>query len=183
MNRYISDTHFGHENVIGFDGRPFENAAEMDQAMISIWNDSVSGEDDIWILGDFSYRSARPAEWYLGQLKGRLHLILGNHDRHLLKNPRALSFFESVDQATEVQEGDRRLVLMHYPILEWNGYFRGAWHLFGHIHNTQNRAYQVIRQEERMLNCAAVLTGYRPVALPELIGINRAYKEIQMEVE
>ena len=29
MNYYISDLHFGHENCIKFDNRPFANADEM----------------------------------------------------------------------------------------------------------------------------------------------------------
>ena len=31
---YISDCHFGHENVIRFDNRPFASAGEMDHVMI-----------------------------------------------------------------------------------------------------------------------------------------------------
>lgn len=30
MNLYISDLHFGHKNVIGFDHRPFIDTDEMD---------------------------------------------------------------------------------------------------------------------------------------------------------
>lgn len=176
MNRYISDLHFGHENILAFDQRPWNTIEEMNHGMIAIWNESVAAGDDIWILGDFCFRSARPAEWFLKQLKGKKHLILGNHDRHLLKNEKALSYFVSVDKSTEIQDGEKRLVLCHYPILEWNGYFRGSWHLFGHVHDKRNRSYEVICGEERMLNCSAVLTGYRPVTFMELVEINRRYK-------
>lgn len=34
MNLYISDLHFGHENIIAFDNRPFQNAQEMNEALI-----------------------------------------------------------------------------------------------------------------------------------------------------
>ena len=30
----------------------------------------------------------------------------------------------------------RKIVLFHYPILEWNGKFRGSYHLYGHSHAT-----------------------------------------------
>ena len=41
MKKYIADLHFGHEKVIAFDGRPFENAAQMDEEMIRRWNKAV----------------------------------------------------------------------------------------------------------------------------------------------
>ena len=41
MKLYISDLHFGHENVIRFDGRPFANADEMDLTLIELWNARV----------------------------------------------------------------------------------------------------------------------------------------------
>ena len=34
MIYFTADTHFGHENVIRFCGRPFSCAAEMDEALI-----------------------------------------------------------------------------------------------------------------------------------------------------
>lgn len=45
MNFYISDTHFGHQNIIRYDNRPFSTADEMDEALIDRWNDVVSDED------------------------------------------------------------------------------------------------------------------------------------------
>lgn len=178
VKRYISDLHFGHENVIPFDNRPWATAEEMDRAMIEIWNETVLPEDDIWILGDFCFRSSHPAEWYLKQLKGKKHLIAGNHDRALLRDNKALAYFESIDKSTEIQDGGKRLILCHYPILEWNGYFRGSYHLFGHIHNRRGKTYEAVCQEARMLNCAAALTGYRPVTFEELKTVNQHYKKM-----
>ena len=47
MNLYISDTHFGHANVIKFDHRPFADVDDMDQCMIKLWNTRVSTDDDV----------------------------------------------------------------------------------------------------------------------------------------
>lgn len=45
-NWYTADTHFGHENVIPFCGRPFRHAGHMDSMLIeSMWK-VVQPEDD-----------------------------------------------------------------------------------------------------------------------------------------
>ena len=42
---FTSDTHFGHENVIRFDGRPFASVEEMDAELIRRWNAKVGKGD------------------------------------------------------------------------------------------------------------------------------------------
>ena len=88
MNLYISDLHFGHSNVLNFDHRPFADRDEMDRVMISLWNSRVSADDHVYIVGDFCYRSGNTADWYLRQLKGHKHLVIGNHDGDTLKMKR-----------------------------------------------------------------------------------------------
>lgn len=70
MIYYISDLHFGHQNVIGMDGRPFETIEEMDETLIRLWNERVTDDDDVYIVGDFAYHNNYTATWYLRQLKG-----------------------------------------------------------------------------------------------------------------
>ena len=72
---YTSDLHFGHANVIGFDNRPFANIDEMDQYIISQWNERVSSDDTVYILGDVCYRNSKDASWYLRRLKGHKILV------------------------------------------------------------------------------------------------------------
>ena len=57
MIYFTADTHFGHYNVIRFCDRPFASAEEMDKAMIQNWNDRVTGNDTVYILGDMFFRS------------------------------------------------------------------------------------------------------------------------------
>ena len=49
MIYFTADTHFGHENVIRFCGRPYTTAAEMDEALIENWNSRVKGNDTVFI--------------------------------------------------------------------------------------------------------------------------------------
>lgn len=80
MIHFIADTHFGHEEIIQFGGRPFRSAEEMDDVLIANWNDAVGDSDEVFVLGDFCWRPERAAE-ILGQLKGVKHLVRGNHDQ------------------------------------------------------------------------------------------------------
>ena len=57
MIYFTSDTHFGHENVIRFAGRPYETVAQMNHALVANINARVQPRDELYILGDFSFRT------------------------------------------------------------------------------------------------------------------------------
>ena len=106
MIYYIADTHFGHANILKHDHRPFENTEEMDTTLINNWNERVKTNDDVYIIGDLCFRNAdHPEEWYLKRLNGRKHLIIGNHDKALLRNEKAMSYFYSVDTIKKIIDG------------------------------------------------------------------------------
>ena len=44
---FTSDLHFGHENVLRFDSRPFATVEEMDSELIRRWNAKVGRGDGI----------------------------------------------------------------------------------------------------------------------------------------
>lgn len=49
---FTSDLHFGHENVLRFDNRPFATVEEMDSELIRRWNAKVGRGDLVYVLGD-----------------------------------------------------------------------------------------------------------------------------------
>ena len=176
MNLYTSDLHFGHENVIRFDDRPFSDIEEMDRTLIELWNARVRNEDTVYIVGDFCYRNKRPAAWYLKQLKGRKILIFGNHDIGLMKDPEALSFFEETDKMMHVSDQGEQICLCHYPLAEWNKYHRGSWHIYGHIHNRREDTYYFMRNRDHALNAGCMINGYMPVSFRELVQNNERFR-------
>ena len=178
MNLYISDLHFGHANVIKHDSRPFSDVDEMDRVMMERWNAMVNEDDDVYVVGDFCFRSGRTAEWYLSRLKGRKHLIVGNHDWRTLQNDKAISLFVSVDSLLEIEDNGKFIVLCHYPLAEWNHSMRGSWHIYGHIHNNRNKTYEFMRTLDHALNAGAPLNGYAPVPFDVLVDNNRKYNSI-----
>lgn len=187
MNLYISDIHFGHKNVINFDKRPFEDIDQMAQTLIALWNNRVQEDDDVWIVGDFCYRSGRAPEWYLRQLKGHKHLIVGNHDKVTLESDNAIKYLESVDTIVNCKDNlnkeNVQVVLCHYPIAEWPHFHRGAYHLFGHIHNQMNDTYYYMKERQRAYNAGCMINNFAPASLHEIITNNIRFYETDAERE
>lgn len=77
---FIADTHFGDENIIRYENRPFSTVYEMDNALISNWNKTVSNRDEVFLLGDFSMYNREKSIEIGKKLNGKKTLILGNHD-------------------------------------------------------------------------------------------------------
>ena len=143
---YIADTHFGHAGVIKFSDRPFADVEEMDRTMIANWNARVQPEDDVYIVGDFIWHGGTDAATDLAKkLNGRKYLIKGNHDWKYLKCPDYRAQFVEIADMIEVVLDGNRIVMCHYPMLEWNGGRYMGWHIHGHIHN---------RKEDTSIICA-----------------------------
>lgn len=175
MNLYIADLHFGHGNIIKHSKRSFKDAEEMDECLIRDWNKAVGDSDDVWVLGDLCYKAKDPIH-YISQLNGRLHLITGNHDGQMLKSPVCRRRFESIDQMRTVNDNGKRIVLCHYPLVEWDGFFRGALHFYGHIHNnTGNAAYGIMKNIENAYNVGADIIGFTPCSAGQVVEKNREF--------
>lgn len=183
MIYYAADMHFGHGAVIRMEGRPFADTDEMDRAMAANWNARVRPDDDVWVAGDVAYRAGRPVADYVRRLSGRKHLVVGNHDAKWMgREPDALAMFESVEQIAWVSDGGRRVVVCHYPMMEWPGFWRGSWHVYGHIHSNRPGAYfDILRTEPyaRALNAGADVNGFAPVTLDEMAANNERWRRAE----
>jgi calcineurin-like phosphoesterase family protein len=133
---YISDTHFSHENIIKFDNRPFKSVEEMNNTMLENWNSVVRKEDVVCILGDFIWKFKDEDFEFVKRLNGSKRLILGNHDR--CKSAKFKNLFESITRYEKIKDGDKTIVLCHYPIVAYEGSYNGRnLHFYGHVHTTK----------------------------------------------
>ena len=134
---FTSDNHFFHKNIRKFcpETRKGETVEEMNELMIQKWNDTVSLHDEVYILGDFSFGDDAQTLTILDRLKGRLHLIKGNHDYWI--TPETRKYFESIQDFRVLKMDKKEISLFHYPIYEWKNMSHGAYHLFGHVHGTE----------------------------------------------
>ena len=53
---FTSDTHFGHENMLRLADRPWSTVGQMNDAMVASINSKVAADDELYILGDFSFK-------------------------------------------------------------------------------------------------------------------------------
>ena len=150
---FCSDLHIGHENVIKFDNRPFVNLEEMHQKLIENWNAVIKDEDLVFYLGDFSFKDRDNAKKFRSQLKGKIHFILGNHDRYTqiteLGFKKVYGDETGLGGATisvkdeDAHRGYQDIILCHYPLLIWNKSHYGSWHIHGHCHQSLQRNKEI----------------------------------------
>jgi len=154
----ISDTHFGHENIIQFCGRPFKDAALMDEALVTAWNETVSEQDIVYHLGDVYF--GEPPK-FLKTLKGKKRLILGNHDNP--KCPVLQETFQKIMLWRTFRE--HKLILSHMPLLD-RGLGGGVTYqenksVHGHIHHKE-------APTANHVNVCVEWTDYKPIELESL---------------
>jgi calcineurin-like phosphoesterase family protein len=150
----------------------------MDSFMMDKWNERVGQHDTVYVIGDLMFRAAKNPTEYLSNLKGRKHLIAGNHDKSWMNKVDMDAFFESVSLMQTISDGSHKITLCHYPMMTWNGVRRGAYHIYGHIHNNTGDFYwPLLFKMPQALNAGVEINNYTPVTLAEMIENNRAFKE------
>jgi calcineurin-like phosphoesterase family protein len=148
----ISDTHFGHANIIKYCNRPFSSVEEMDEALVDNWNSVVRQGDKVYHLGDVTMNSKSLD--IMSRLNGRKVLIKGNHDIQKLKF--YTPHFYDIRGSHELGN----YLLTHIPVHESQGYRFNA-NIHGHLHdNLINNPWYV--------NVSVEQIGYTPIAFDEI---------------
>lgn len=180
---FTSDLHFGHENVLRFDNRPFASVEEMDAELVRRWNEKVGKGDLVYVLGDLIWKSINgDAHNLIRSLNGQIILIKGNHDRflHNAQAKAALAGIKDYDDiCVTLEDGSvRRCILSHYFIPFYNGHRHQAIHLHGHSHFTDEADLELKMATElnesgfknEIYNVGCMYWDYAPVTLAEILS-------------
>lgn len=171
---FTSDLHLGHAGAIKFTERPFDDVDSMNEQLICNINKTVGRDDILYILGDVSCGRGREyVKSLLNEIRcKRLRLIVGNHDKNWFDE----GVFQCIRYYTTESFNQHKLVLMHYPILDWQGMYHGSIHIHGHIHN-KGSDYNLnnFAQGRFAYDCGVDANNYKPVALEEIIDLAEAY--------
>jgi len=128
MRYFCSDIHFGDKRLNLFQRDiQFKTRDEFDINMIRNWNNVVSDEDIVYVIGDVVHDIEKVD--ILSQLKGYKILIIGNYDeKHtdILKN-----YFDEIYENLIINiEGIGNVYMNHYPEKAHPDFFN----IVGHVH-------------------------------------------------
>jgi calcineurin-like phosphoesterase family protein len=132
-NTYLtSDLHIFHKNILKYcPNRKFDTVEEMNEGIITAWNNKVPNGATVFLLGDFAFCSLHKQKEIAERLNGNIHIIRGNHDAKFPDD-----VFVSISNYREIKVGNQEITICHFPFLVWNRSHRGSWNLHGHSHNT-----------------------------------------------
>lgn len=133
-----SDLHFGHNKEFIYQQRGFNTIQEHDEALIHNFNEILTENDVLYILGDVFLCDNKHGIECLEQLIGEKHLIRGNHDTKQ-KCKRMKDFVIDEGYANILDYQKYHFYLSHYPTITSN-YDDGKYlsqrmiNLSGHTH-------------------------------------------------
>lgn len=163
---YISDLHFGHENMAI--KRGFSCVDEMNEHIIKSWNGVINKKDTVYCLGDITMERSI---FYplLDRLKGYKKIILGNHDKpqHVPELLKYVNNVASMKYLKHKQYGN--IILSHAPIHPCELEYRFKYNIHGHVHENT-------LPDKRYINVSAEVIDYKPKLLKELILENEKSK-------
>ena len=167
MNLFTGCLHFNSEEVLQTSNRPFKNVDEMNQALIDNINSTASDDDVLHILGDVA--TPDNVVPILRQIKCRKILICGNWDIMQLTHITFRQCFEEIHNNLLISDGEYDLFLSHYPHAEWDGFYKGRYHFYSHVHAKKDGGAALVDLLPTAINVGADVNGFMPKTAKELI--------------
>lgn len=169
-----SDPHLYHKSFI-YEPRGFHSPEEMNAAIEKNWNELITDDDDVYILGDLIFKGEHntldDAMDIVQRLKGKKHIILGNHDGSM-----KIELYKKEPSIVEIEDAKyiwykgRQYYLSHFPSItadpkvekpkEW------IINFFGHTHSKE-KFYNGL---PFMYNVSLDAHDNKPVSIDEAIG-------------
>ena len=157
----ISDTHFGHENIIKKYSRThFQSIEEHDNAIKDNILRVCGKRDTLYILGDICFN--RESLRYIQEINERvenLYVLLGNHDGERSGHPKAREYLPFVTDIRGPWKYKKKAWLSHFPVHESE--LRGKINIHGHIHD-------INIDDNRYVNVSCENTNYMPIELEKI---------------
>ena len=133
-----SDLHLCHDKDFIWAPRGFKSVWEMNDTIIENWNKVVAPDDEVYVLGDLMLKDLETGRKLLSQLKGNIHVVLGNHDTDTrIDIYNHLHNVVSVSYAERIKYKKFTFFMCHYPMYVGNYSGKSMWCLSGHTHSKE----------------------------------------------
>lgn len=150
---FISDTHFGHKNILDYCRPHFSSLEEMEETIVSNWNAVVKPVDLVYHLGDFAW-TPKDAKRVRPRLNGSIRLIVGDHDD--IPALAAAGLFQRISMWRQFRE--LGFTASHLP-MRFDQLRHSTKNLHGHVHGATEGL------EAFHYDLSVESTGYAPVNL------------------
>ena len=134
-----SDLHLGHDKDFIYKSRGFDNIYDHDRTIIKNWNELITDEDYVYILGDIMLGDVDYGCSCFNQLCGLKHIIIGNHDtENKIERYKDLRGVIDINYADVLKYHKYSFYLSHYGSLTSNykPLKKSLISLCGHTHTT-----------------------------------------------
>ena len=176
MDYFTSDLHFCHDRNFIWGKRGFQSVQEMNEAIVKNFNEIITSNDNLYILGDLLLNNDIQGIKFLNRLNGIKYIIWGNHDTE----NRQKAIAETVPSCIILGYGStykykgNSFYLSHYPTLTGNYNDKHpVWNLSGHTHLSE-----VFPSESNLIyNVALDAHDMKPVSIEQIIEDIKRYKK------
>lgn len=144
---FTSDLHFGSNETIKFDNRPFKSSKHFEKCFIKKLNKIAKSNDIVYVIGDFVDFHKETEKSYIEKLKlakkfkSKIILIIGNNEERIIKHCFNDNFddfkkfclscgFYDVKINDTIIINETKFYLTHKP----KNYKKDMLNLFGHSH-------------------------------------------------
>ena len=150
----FSDPHFHHENMAI--RRGFSCAEEMNEHIVTKWNNYVSKKDTVYLLGDITMEKKNYD--ILNRLNGIINVVLGNHD----KKQHVSEMLKYVNSVAGMIDYKDKCILTHCPVHPSQLDYRYSYNIHGHVPTNSI-------DDTRYINVCAEMIDYTPKLIMNLI--------------
>jgi len=164
MDYFIADLHLSHRNILKYALRPFSDVNEMNEHIVSRWNERVHSDDTVYVVGDVFFCSKESASAFMCCLKGTKILLRGNHDKWTDGRYQDVGFSQIYRNGLDYTLPDgRKALVSHYPrpdaLLE-----KYDVQIHGHSHST-------VQSEGKRINVSCEAWDYLPASVDDITGL------------
>ncbi len=180
---FTSDLHFGSEEIIEREARPFKNIREFEDVFVSNVNSVATQEDTLFVVGDWiNYNNEYQSDPSVFEISRRILpsivIVLGNGEKRLMEKHYHGDFkemrssliqygIEDVVDSMYIEFGGEHFFLTHHP----KDHVDECINLFGHTHRGSGlwKPYG--------LNVGIDLNHFRPFSEAEILRLLKMKRE------